>query len=142
MGLPRWEAAELGEAQPGSHDWYDHLLLACVFGNAVHGLITQDDAIRRKAKAAADLMATVWEAEFPATCQVLAEVKDDNRHYKPDAKSRTAWELATHLADPRLAELVAGRQLACDLAHRHVQGDATVAFLKRAQPGGIVDPEG
>ena len=34
-----------------------------------------------QAKAAADLMATVWEAEFPATCQVLAAVKDDNRHY-------------------------------------------------------------
>ena len=51
-----------------------------------------------QAKAAADLMAIVWEAEFPATCQVLAAVKDDNRHYKPDAKSRTAWELATHLA--------------------------------------------
>ena len=25
-------------------------------------------------------------------------MKDDNRNYKPDAKSRTAWELATHLA--------------------------------------------
>jgi uncharacterized damage-inducible protein DinB len=51
-----------------------------------------------QAKAAADLMTTVWEGEFPATCQVLAAVKDDNRSYKPDAKSRTAWELATHLA--------------------------------------------
>jgi uncharacterized damage-inducible protein DinB len=51
-----------------------------------------------QAKAAADVMATVWEGEFPATCQVLAAVKDDNRNYKPDAKSRTAWELATHLA--------------------------------------------
>src|SRR5687768_14885757 len=44
------------------------------------------------------MLVTVWEFEFPATCQVLAAVKDDNRHYKPDAKSRTAWELATHLA--------------------------------------------
>ena len=44
------------------------------------------------------MLATVWEFEFPATCQVLAAVKDDNRHYKPDAKSRTAWELATHIA--------------------------------------------
>ena len=44
------------------------------------------------------MMATVWEGEFPATCQVLAAVKNDNRNYKPDAKSRTAWELATHLA--------------------------------------------
>jgi uncharacterized damage-inducible protein DinB len=51
-----------------------------------------------QAKAAADLMTTVWEGEFPATCQVLAAVKNDNRDYKPDAKSRTAWELATHLA--------------------------------------------
>ena len=50
------------------------------------------------AKAAADMLATVWEGEYPATCQVLAAVKDDNRNYKPDPKSRTAWELATHLA--------------------------------------------
>ena len=51
-----------------------------------------------QAKAAAEVMATVWEGEFPATCQVLAAVKNDNRDYKPDAKSRIAWELATHLA--------------------------------------------
>jgi uncharacterized damage-inducible protein DinB len=51
-----------------------------------------------QAKAAADMLATVWEGEFPATCQVLAAVKDDNRNYKPDPKSRTAWELAMHLA--------------------------------------------
>ena len=50
-----------------------------------------------QATAAADLMTTVWEFEFPATCRVLAAVKDDNRHYKPDAKSRTAWDLSTHL---------------------------------------------
>ena len=50
------------------------------------------------AKAAADMLATVWEGEFPATCQVLAAVKDGNRDYKPDPKSRTAWEIATHLA--------------------------------------------
>ena len=50
------------------------------------------------AKAAADMLATVWEGEFSATCQVLAAVKDGNRDYKPDPKSRTAWEIATHLA--------------------------------------------
>lgn len=50
------------------------------------------------AKAAADAIAGMWEGEFPATCQVLAAVKDDNRDYKPDPKSRTAWQLATHLA--------------------------------------------
>jgi uncharacterized damage-inducible protein DinB len=51
-----------------------------------------------QAKAAADMMATVWENEFPATCSVLAAVNTGNRDYKPDAKSRSAWELATHLA--------------------------------------------
>lgn len=49
-------------------------------------------------KAAAEMMAQLWEREFPATFQVLAAVKDDNRGYKPDPKSRTAWELALHLA--------------------------------------------
>ena len=39
-----------------------------------------------QAKAAADMLATVWEGEFPATCKVLAAVKDDNRGYKPDAE--------------------------------------------------------
>jgi uncharacterized damage-inducible protein DinB len=51
-----------------------------------------------QAKAAAEMLATVWEGEFAATCAVLAAVKDDNRDYKPDPKSRTAWQLATHLA--------------------------------------------
>jgi uncharacterized damage-inducible protein DinB len=51
-----------------------------------------------QSKAAAEAMAMLWEGEFPATAQVLAAVKDDNRDYKPDAKSRTAWQLATHLA--------------------------------------------
>ena len=51
-----------------------------------------------EAKAATDVIATMWQGEFRATSEVLAAVKDDNRSYKPDAKSRTAWELATHLA--------------------------------------------
>jgi uncharacterized damage-inducible protein DinB len=51
-----------------------------------------------QAKAAAEAMAALWEREFPATSQVLAAVKYDTRDYRPDPKSRTAWELATHLA--------------------------------------------
>jgi uncharacterized damage-inducible protein DinB len=50
------------------------------------------------AKAAAEMMATLWEGEFPATCQVLGAVNFDKRDYKPDPKSRSAWEIATHLA--------------------------------------------
>ncbi len=39
----------------------------------------------------------MWEGESRATVQVLESVQG-NREYKPDAKSRTAWEIATHLA--------------------------------------------
>jgi uncharacterized damage-inducible protein DinB len=51
-----------------------------------------------QAKTASDTLTALWESEFPATCQVLAAVKDDNRDFKPDAKSRSAWALASHLA--------------------------------------------
>ena len=44
------------------------------------------------------MIASWWEGEFKATCQVIAAVKDDKRDYRPDPKSRSAWELATHLA--------------------------------------------
>jgi len=52
----------------------------------------------QQAKFLVDQYATLMEGEFPATVKVLAAVKDDNRDYRPDEKSRTAWELATHLA--------------------------------------------
>lgn len=52
----------------------------------------------QEGRAVADAMAALWEGEMPATAQVLAAVKDDNRDYRPDPKSRTAWELATHIA--------------------------------------------
>ena len=46
----------------------------------------------------ANQFAALMTGEFAATCKVLAAVKDDTRDYKPDDKSRSAWELATHLA--------------------------------------------
>ena len=49
-------------------------------------------------KAIGEALAEGWQREFGATCQVLAAVKDDSRDYQPDAKSRTAWQLAAHLA--------------------------------------------
>ena len=50
------------------------------------------------AKVAADVLINGWNGELAATSQVIAAVKDDNRDYKPDPKSRSAWELATHIA--------------------------------------------
>jgi len=43
-------------------------------------------------------MTQLWEGEFPATCKVLAAVPEDRRDYRPDDKSRSAWELTVHLA--------------------------------------------
>jgi rRNA-processing protein FCF1 len=87
--------AELGEAQPGSHDWYDHLLLACVFGNAVHGLITQDDAIRRKARrfGIADRVFTVADA-----VAMLAQHSEQAPSFIPSVERRPLH--GVDLADP------------------------------------------
>ena len=51
-----------------------------------------------QAKAAADLLAATWEGESKATAQVISAVGTGNRDYKPDPKSRSAWDLATHIA--------------------------------------------
>jgi L-amino acid N-acyltransferase YncA len=40
----------LGQPQEGSNDWFDHLNLACVYGNAVEGLVTQDQGVHKKAR--------------------------------------------------------------------------------------------
>lgn len=45
-----------------------------------------------------EYFAKVWEGELPATLKVLAAVPDARRDYKPDDKSRNAWDLAVHLA--------------------------------------------
>ena len=50
------------------------------------------------AQAIAAAMTGLWEGEHPATVRVLAAVRDDKRDYRPHPKSRSAWELATHIA--------------------------------------------
>jgi uncharacterized damage-inducible protein DinB len=51
-----------------------------------------------QAKFLTEFFAGVIEREGATTAKVLAAVPDSGRDYKPDPKSRTAWELATHLA--------------------------------------------
>jgi uncharacterized damage-inducible protein DinB len=50
------------------------------------------------AKAIADYFADIFDLEVANTVKVLRAVPNDRRDYKPDEKSRTAWELATHIA--------------------------------------------
>jgi uncharacterized damage-inducible protein DinB len=51
-----------------------------------------------QARFLAQYFANLMEGEFRATCSVLQAVPDGKRDYKPDEKSRSAWQLATHLA--------------------------------------------
>ena len=51
-----------------------------------------------QAKLLVEYFANLWEGEMAATTKVLRNVPDDRRDYRPDDKSRSAWELATHLA--------------------------------------------
>jgi uncharacterized damage-inducible protein DinB len=49
-------------------------------------------------KAVAEAMTALWQGEYPATVRVLSAVRDDARDYRPHPRSRSAWELATHIA--------------------------------------------
>jgi uncharacterized damage-inducible protein DinB len=51
-----------------------------------------------QAKFLIEYFAKMMEQEGKTTAKVIAAVPDDRRDYKPDEKSRSAWELATHLA--------------------------------------------
>ncbi len=84
----------------------------------------------------------LMHGEFPATCKVLAAVKDDNRNYKPDDKSRTAWQVATHLAtaDVWFLDSVITGQFAWDPEKvKQIEGQfasvaEVVAFYEQAFP--------
>lgn len=51
-----------------------------------------------QARAVVNFVTGTIEREGPATRKVIASVPNDNRGYQPDPKSRSAWQLATHLA--------------------------------------------
>ena len=95
-----------------------------------------------EAKAAGEAMARSWEREFPATAQVLAAVKNDNRDYKPDPKSRSAWDVAKHIAtaDIWFMDCIINGRFAFDPeAAKQADGafasvDDVVAFYKKTFP--------
>jgi uncharacterized damage-inducible protein DinB len=51
-----------------------------------------------QAKFLCDYFTDMIERESKATKRVIEAVTDSGRDYRPDPKSRTAWELANHLA--------------------------------------------
>jgi uncharacterized damage-inducible protein DinB len=50
------------------------------------------------ARVVAEAMTALWLGELPATVRVLSAVPDANRDYRPAGRSRSAWELVTHIA--------------------------------------------
>ena len=51
-----------------------------------------------QAQAVAAAITALWMGEVPGTVRVLAAVTDTSRDYRPHPKSRSAWELVTHIA--------------------------------------------
>lgn len=49
------------------------------------------------AAAVRDALVDMIQGEHAATCRTLAAVTEAGKTYRPDAKSRTPWEIATHL---------------------------------------------
>jgi uncharacterized damage-inducible protein DinB len=52
----------------------------------------------QEARAAANVIGTQLQHEWMSTAKVIAAIPDSNKEWKPDPKSRSAWDLATHLA--------------------------------------------
>lgn len=51
-----------------------------------------------EARAAANVIGTQLQHEWMTTAKVLEAIPDANKEWKPDPKSRSAWDLAAHLA--------------------------------------------
>ena len=89
----------------------------------------------------------LMQGEHGATCQVLAAVKNGASDYKPDPKSRTAWELATHLAtsDVWLLDCITKGAFQMDpeatkaAEAQFKTADDIVAFYKEAIPAKLAE---
>ena len=62
-----------------------------------------------QARILVEQFAGLMENEVPTTCKVLAAVKTGNRDYKPDPKSRSAFELC--VGNHRITSLSQSRRL-------------------------------
>ncbi len=90
------------------------------------------------------------EQEFNTTVKVLAAVRDDNRDYKPDEKSRSAWQLATHIATSDLwflDSIVQGKFTFDPDAAQKAEGQFAavsdvVEFYKKAFPAKLAELRG
>jgi uncharacterized damage-inducible protein DinB len=95
-----------------------------------------------QAKFLAEHYARVIESDVPTTTRVLAAVGQGNRDYKPDPKSRSAFQLASHIATADawfLQSVIDGRfefdQAAAERAEAQFKSaDEIVAFYQKTMP--------
>lgn len=95
-----------------------------------------------QAKFLAEHYARVIESDVPTTTKVLAAVGQGNRDYKPDPKSRSAFQLASHIATSDawfLQSVIDGKfefdQAAADRAESQFKSaDEIVAFYQKTMP--------
>src|SRR5262245_37850661 len=52
-----------------------------------------------QAKAVAQSLGQQLQQEWMTTVKVIEAIPENNKNWKPDPKARSAWELATHLAE-------------------------------------------
>jgi uncharacterized damage-inducible protein DinB len=52
-----------------------------------------------QAKAVAETLGQQLQQEWMTTVKVIEAIPEGNKNWKPEAKSRSAWELAVHLAE-------------------------------------------
>jgi uncharacterized damage-inducible protein DinB len=52
-----------------------------------------------QAKAVAESLGQQLQQEWMTTVKVIQSIPENNKNWKPDEKARSAWELATHLAE-------------------------------------------
>jgi len=95
-----------------------------------------------QAKFLAEHYARVIESDVPTTAKVLAAVGEGNRDYKPDPKSRSAIQLASHIATSDnwfLQSVIDGKfefdQAAAEKAEAQFKNpDEIVAFYQKTVP--------
>jgi uncharacterized damage-inducible protein DinB len=100
-----------------------------------------------QAKFLIEYFANMMNEEGKVTAKVLAAVPDDKRDYKPDDKSRSAWDLATHLAlgDVWFLDSIINGSFAFDPDVEKRQSESfksvqdVVAFYKKEYPAKLAE---
>ena len=86
----------------------------------------------QEARAAANVIGTQLQHEWMTTAKVIEAIPDANKDWKPEPKSRSAWELAVHLAGADiwfLDSILNGKFASAELKALGVDRDGVEEFV-------------